>query len=234
MLKYGIAPYLECSSKGDKRFSAFYARINAYGGKTIEEIYQASKVFADGSTGLSTKEAKGRQAVNMAYCHDLYSDLWDTYFMENPELLDVVYRHKGFSDIFGQPDHCCQAAEIYKIWRKHWLVNINKAAEKYAGLVFNKHHGNAPADAIYCGRGSIWGNQFTHLDGTKANVKVRDREEAVIYHKIQLKEDVMTGKVDINALVALKDKPLVCFCAPQLCHCYTLLAAADYYSKQLS
>lgn len=26
--------------------------------------------------------------------------------------------------------------------------------------VYNKHHSNAPADAIYVGRGSPWGNRF--------------------------------------------------------------------------
>ena len=44
MIKHGNPPYLECSSRGDKRFSAFYARIK---GKTIEEIYQSAKIFAD-------------------------------------------------------------------------------------------------------------------------------------------------------------------------------------------
>lgn len=231
MIKYGMAPYLECSSKGDKRFSAFYAKVNAYGGKTIEEIYQASKVFANGSTGLSTKEAKGRQAVNMAYCHDLYSDLWDTYFVENPELLNVILKCKGFSDVFGQPSHCCQAEEIYRIWRREHLRKIHNAAENYKDLVFNVHHGNVPSDAIYCGRGSEWGNEFTHLENTKAKWKVRDREEAVIYHKLKLIEDINSGAVDVNKVIALNGKKLVCYCAPQLCHCYNLLAAAKYYSK---
>ena len=35
MIKIGEAPFLECSSKGDKRFSAFYARIKAFNSKSF-------------------------------------------------------------------------------------------------------------------------------------------------------------------------------------------------------
>ena len=53
MIRHGSPPYLECSSKGDKRFSAFSARIRARGNRSIEEVYQAAKVFSDGTTGLN-------------------------------------------------------------------------------------------------------------------------------------------------------------------------------------
>jgi hypothetical protein len=53
MIQHGTAPFLECSSRGDRRFSAFAARIKSRGNKSIEEIYQAAKRFEDGSTGLT-------------------------------------------------------------------------------------------------------------------------------------------------------------------------------------
>lgn len=68
MIIHGKAPFLECSSKGDKRFSAVYAVVKGRGRRTIEAIYQASKVFADNTTGLSIKEAKGRKPVNAEAC----------------------------------------------------------------------------------------------------------------------------------------------------------------------
>src|SRR5580658_10783695 len=77
VIKYGNRPYLECSSNGDKRFSAFWACIESRGNKSIEELYQASKIFEDGSTGLSWREAKGRRAVNAEECARFYSKLWD-------------------------------------------------------------------------------------------------------------------------------------------------------------
>jgi hypothetical protein len=115
LIKHGSPPYLECSSKGDKRFSAFFARIKARGNKNIEEIFQASKIFEDGSTGLTWKEAKGRKPVNHIFVRRFYAQLWDEYIAENPELLSVLKEASGLSDIFGQPDHMCQATELWRI-----------------------------------------------------------------------------------------------------------------------
>lgn len=117
MIRHGIPPYYECSSKGDKRFSAFYARIRGRGNKTIESLYQAFKVFENGVTGLSISEAKGKKAVNQVEAAQFYSQLWDEYFMENPDLLELILQRTGFSDIFGQPNSCCQATEIYRIYQ---------------------------------------------------------------------------------------------------------------------
>lgn len=116
MLRFGEVPFLECSSKGDKRFSAFYARIKARGNKSIEEIFQSAKVFEDGVTNLSVKEAKGKAAINQNQINILYSKLWDEYMSENrAALLPLLLKYNGFSDIFGQKGHCCQAQEIYRI-----------------------------------------------------------------------------------------------------------------------
>lgn len=121
MLKVGTAPYYECSSKGDKRFSAFYARLNCLGGKSIEDVYQASKIFEDGSTGLHWREAKGKKPVNVEEVRKLYSELWDEYFKENPELVDVIIDKSGFSDIYGQAGHACQAEEVWRIKNEKML-----------------------------------------------------------------------------------------------------------------
>ena len=112
MLKYGQAPFLECSSKGDKRFSAFYAVVN---GRSIEDQYQAAKVFEDGSTGLSWRQAKGKKAVNQQECSALYAKLWDQYIQEHPELHEALVSSTGVSDMFGQSGHCCQATELWRI-----------------------------------------------------------------------------------------------------------------------
>ena len=112
MLRFGQAPFLECSSKGDKRFSAFYARVN---GQSIEVQYQAAKVFDDGATGLTWRQAKGRKAVNMAECAALYDQLWLQYIRENPHLLQKLRAASGLSDIFGQAGHCCQAEVLWRI-----------------------------------------------------------------------------------------------------------------------
>lgn len=78
--------------------------------------------------------------------------------------------------------------------------------------VVNKHH-NVPYD-VYIGRGSKWGNPFTHRDGTKAEFKVESREEAI--------EGFRNWFVNQHDLLAdlheLKGKTLCCFCKPAGCH----------------
>ena len=112
MIRHGTAPFLECSTKGDKRFSAFYARVN---GNSIENIYQAAKIFSNGSTGLGWKRAKGRSPINHEEVSKLYSSLWDSYIESNPDLLIILRESSGVSDIFGQKGHCCQATELWRI-----------------------------------------------------------------------------------------------------------------------
>lgn len=111
-MQYGEPPFLECSSKGDKRFSAFYVIVN---GKSIEEQYQAAKIFEDGSTGLHWKDAKGRRAVNAKECAELYENLWRQYISENPELLNVLKRASGLSDKFATKGSTNQAQILWKI-----------------------------------------------------------------------------------------------------------------------
>lgn len=112
MITHGVAPFLECSSKGDRRFSAFSAMLD---GRSIEDRYQAAKIFEGGVTGLTWRQAKGRQAINQAACAIYYSQLWDCYIARNPDLLEVIRAASGLSDIFGQPGRCCQATELWRI-----------------------------------------------------------------------------------------------------------------------
>lgn len=114
MIKHGEAPFLECSSRGDRRFSAFFARLPKRGGKTIEQIYQGHKIVR-GVSGHTPKEVKGIQADNQEECNKLYSILWDEYIKEHPELLIILKSASGVSDYFGQRGHCCQATELWRI-----------------------------------------------------------------------------------------------------------------------
>jgi len=115
MIKHGSFPFLECSTHGDRRFSAFCAEIEKRNNQTIEQIYQAAKIFEDGSTGLSWQDAKGREPINKKEVSRLYSNLWDEYIEENPHLLVILKNHSGLSDKFGQPGHMCQATELWRI-----------------------------------------------------------------------------------------------------------------------
>lgn len=117
MLKRGESPFLECSSRGDKRFSPFFAYIKGYS-KSIEDLYQGAKIFPDGSTNLTWKEAKGKQCINQDEVRDLYEYLWEQYIIENPELQKVLISHTGLSDMFGTEGGTCQAATLWRIRQK--------------------------------------------------------------------------------------------------------------------
>lgn len=87
--------------------------------------------------------------------------------------------------------------------------------------VYNKYHGDAPKNAVYCGRGSPYGNPF--VIGVHG-----DRDEVC-----DLFENEVLPSLDVTAL---KGKDLICFCVPKRCHCDAILFKANKpreYGKQL-
>lgn len=127
MLTRGVAPFLECSTKGDKRFSPFYATVK---GVSIETAYHARKILRpktpvlfgpDKHTNLSWQRAKELQKsgwilTNPKRCATLYAEMWDAYMKENRELLDVLAKASGLSDMFGQESgNVCQVIELWRI-----------------------------------------------------------------------------------------------------------------------
>ena len=78
--------------------------------------------------------------------------------------------------------------------------------------VVNKYHG-VPYD-VYIGRGSIWGNPFSHKQGTKAIATVPTREEAIKQYEMY----ILNRPDLIKQLKDLEGKTLGCFCKPKACH----------------
>jgi Domain of unknown function (DUF4326) len=91
--------------------------------------------------------------------------------------------------------------------------------------VYNKHHKNAPPDAIYIGRGSRWGNPFKiGPDGT--------RDEVCDKHAAHLDTLIHARYLSLEELADLHGKDLVCFCAPARCHGDTLERKALWAFQQ--
>ena len=78
---------------------------------------------------------------------------------------------------------------------------------------------------VYCGRGSKWGNPFTHIKDkeTLAQFVVPTRAQAIASYK----EWILTQQVLLDSLHELRGKVLGCFCKPKSCHCDTLAKLAD-------
>ncbi len=82
---------------------------------------------------------------------------------------------------------------------------------------------------VYIGRGSIFGNPFTHKDGTTAEFIVESRSVAVEKYR----EYIMNKPELLARIPELKGKTLGCFCKPLSCHGDVLaeLANADNYGE---
>ena len=109
--------YLECSSKGDKRFSAFYAKVDCYGViDSIENIYQSVK-----RNGLGEKVGKGKKVeyisinghiLDPKFLTPFYKLLWCKYLDNNPELVEYAKDFDVFTDMFRGKCINCQADVI--------------------------------------------------------------------------------------------------------------------------
>jgi hypothetical protein len=63
-------------------------------------------------------------------------------------------------------------------------------------------------------RTTIWGNPYSHKDGTLAKYKVNTRKEAIEKYK----EYILNSPELLAKLPELQDKVLGCWCKPLACH----------------
>lgn len=95
--------------------------------------------------------------------------------------------------------------------------------------VVNKYKVNMnDPDIVYIGRGSIWGNPYSHMDGTKAPVKVESREHAIELYRRSLWMDIQSGMMTKEMLIELDGKRLACYCSPRACHGDVLVKAIQW------
>lgn len=102
-----------------------------------------------------------------------------------------------------------------------WIGNLDLASgEKLPRVV---HCKKEPHD-IYIGRGSRWGNPYSHKEGTAALWVVETREDA-----IRLYEEWLRAQPELMAAVKkqLRGKILGCYCSPLACHGDVLLKIAN-------
>lgn len=110
---------LECSSKGDKRFSAFYAKVVVNGNfDSIENHYQLSKRFATRRPPKTWRDTKGKspdyfeigdKAFDISLLTAYYYLLWVKYLDAHPELVKYAQDFDSFNDMFRGKSTNCQA-----------------------------------------------------------------------------------------------------------------------------
>ena len=93
----------------------------------------------------------------------------------------------------------------------------------YNTIVANRRHFGdfLPANAVYCGRTGNWGNPFDN--GT--------RDENIANFEFLLREALQNNDPMYSPLrlAHLAGKILICYCAPQPCHCDIIRVYSDHY-----
>ena len=145
----GTSPkVLECSSRGDRRFSALYATVTIKDKEqSIEQWYQNAKRTADGK-----RAGKGKSFDHIIDpftgdklpakdASDLYRGLWITYLSKNPDLVEYASQFDEFHDMFRSSKmENCQAdvIEAYvKGDRAHYIAFV-KAGHWYKNMASKK------------------------------------------------------------------------------------------------
>lgn len=83
---------------------------------------------------------------------------------------------------------------------------------------------------VYIGRGSPFGNPYSHTKSDFNTIVVSSREIAIELYELWLTTDqVLPGwsKPTTDQIKALRGKRLGCFCRPQRCHGDVLARLAD-------
>lgn len=136
---------LEVSSKGDKRFSALYAKVNVSGKyDSIENHYQLSKVFLNKMTGEHCRFGNFKQVkhiqrrdeykligfivngkmLDVSYLTGWYKALWLKYFLKNQSLINVIMSYDNFTDMFTSVNTINSQVDICKQIRYKGLSSL--------------------------------------------------------------------------------------------------------------
>ena len=93
--------------------------------------------------------------------------------------------------------------------------------------VINCHKDKNP-NAVYIGRGSIFGNPYSHQDKTKALFKVSSREEAIEKYRAYLYDKILHEPDFRLRLIELEGCTLACYCKPLACHGDVIVRAIQW------
>ena len=135
---------LECSSVGDKRFSALTARVVIFEKEdTIENHYQLCKRIGD-FIPAKVKDIKGKRPTHInlmgedfdiRFLTPFYNVLWVKYLDVNPELVEYARTFDDYSDRFkGKNVVNCQADVIRK-YVKNGRKFITDECEEFIAIL---------------------------------------------------------------------------------------------------
>lgn len=77
----------------------------------------------------------------------------------------------------------------------------------------------------YIGRGSIWGNDFSHLPKSSASTKVDSRDEAIDSYETNITPELLLRLDELQGMI------LGCWCKPKRCHGDVLLKLLHFKER---
>lgn len=198
---------LQCYSKGDRRYSAFYARLAD--GRNIETAYQRAKRDEHGKP-YPEGQAKGKKChylwvmgQNVPCDHKLrhlfYTMLWWIFFMENPSLLTEASTYDAYKDIYDRhggiiyqkgrkvpfPDNiedgCCQALSIAFLVGDGNRLELPPVLQQAVSAYWKKQHGEElalPTNEIMQAEASV--NHLLTVNNEVIRQLDRERIKALI------------------------------------------------------
>jgi len=169
---------LECSSKGDKRFSALFAKIKVWNEfDSIEGHYQKCKVFLDANgnyfSSLNWKEVKEWQKEGMRpvkiilngvilpidYLSSYYKLLWVKYLDANKGLVEYAKQFDEFTDMFrGKNTINCQA-DVIRQYVKEGRESIMKECMSLIRILNKRTFVLETEGDLLCSHENIIGHQ---------------------------------------------------------------------------
>lgn len=171
---------LECSSRGDKRFSPIYAKVAIHGKeKSIEEWYQSSKRSADGKKVGRNEDFEyfvdpyTNDKLSKTEAPYFYRGLWITYLKNNPDLVEFASQYDEFSNIYDgkkiENSHHWIIAAYVKGDRERY-IEVVKASDWYKNMVNKK---KPPLDSIIKNANNKTNSKSVSEDKTMPAVKSR-------------------------------------------------------------
>ncbi|MDF2880187.1 MAG: hypothetical protein K0R54_744 [Clostridiaceae bacterium] len=167
---------LECSSKGDKRFSAFYAKVKVFDKfDSIENHYQLSKRFKDSNGNiivpLTWKDSKGKTPVcfvvndikfETKYLSSFYALLWAKYLDSMPSLVKYASEFDDFKDMFSGKSINSQA-NVIKKYVKEGRVSLMKECNEFIKLLSKQDYVKEEVGDLLKANADIKGHQTNGL-----------------------------------------------------------------------
>lgn len=135
---------LECSSKGDNRYSAFYARVKVFNKvDSIENHYQLSKRIGN-FVPKTWRDVKGKTPTHfhingkdydLKYFSCWYKLLWVKYLDQHLELVEYAAQFDEYNDIFkGRKTTNCQA-DVVRQYVKVGRESIINECQEFIDLM---------------------------------------------------------------------------------------------------